>query len=171
MISINLIINLRNPFRSTEKLAPYFHLFVWGYAILTTAVVIGTGQAGRAGDGTCWISMDPEKYEINPYQFTFFAPLLIYFLLGIVALIYTSVRAYQTFQHRTMANLLARLRIFVFLFILMWSGNQLYLLLRINSDLGPIAYRIAEFFNRQYLPLTLLYTIQTRLYAYLSLYH
>ena len=54
MISLNLIINLQKQgFAKTSSLGKYYHMFVWGLACLTTAIMYSVyDRIGPSGDGT-----------------------------------------------------------------------------------------------------------------------
>lgn len=56
------------------------------------------------GDGTCWIKQDDRKNHTNWFQLTFFVPLLIYWVLAIVALFYAQTRTSQTTVRHTHAT-------------------------------------------------------------------
>jgi hypothetical protein len=78
MIAINLVVNLRNPFANAASYQKFYHMWVWSYAIATTSIMLGEGQVGRSGDGTCWIPENKDKDATNWYQLMFFIPLLMY---------------------------------------------------------------------------------------------
>lgn len=90
------------------------------------------------GDGTCWIKENPNKNETNYFQLTFFIPLLIYFIFSILALIYIYVRTRGIVvkeEKKLTQKIRMRTQIFVLVFIFCW--------------LGPVTYRITQFFNIQ----------------------
>ncbi len=84
--------------------------------------------------GTCWFLEDDTMDHTNPYQVLFLVPLIFYFAISVIAFIYRllilfianniSSSAQTSFQHRTMSQLLLRLKIFVALFIILWSGKK-----------------------------------------------
>lgn len=54
MISLNLIINLhKQGFARTSNLGKFYHMFVWGLSIVTTAIMFSFhSHIGSSGDGT-----------------------------------------------------------------------------------------------------------------------
>ena len=49
MISVNLVLNLRNPFANTSAYQKYYHLWVWPYALITTCIMLANEEIGPSG--------------------------------------------------------------------------------------------------------------------------
>jgi hypothetical protein len=51
IISLDMAINIRNPFHNTQPYTKFYHLFVWTYAVVSTLVLLTQGGYGPTGDG------------------------------------------------------------------------------------------------------------------------
>jgi hypothetical protein len=82
------------------------------------------GSGETYGDGTCWIKEDPNPDAINWFQLTFFIPLLGYFTMAIIALIYASLnRNRLKGESKLHRQLMFRMRLFVGVFVFFWTGT------------------------------------------------
>jgi hypothetical protein len=50
MISVNLVLNMRNPFSFTAPLSKYYHLWVWGYATTASVLMVVFKQIGPGSE-------------------------------------------------------------------------------------------------------------------------
>jgi len=134
MITLNLFLNLRNPLLQTDKYLVFYHMWVWGYSFVITVEMLLNDQYGKSGDGTCWIKENENKDATNWFQLTFFIPLLIYWILAIIVLIYASIRLRHQFPNRrTQEKVMKRMIFFVIVFIVFW--------------IGPIVRRVDQYFQ------------------------
>lgn len=122
MISLNLLVQLRNPFANTAGFAKFYHIWVWLLAASTTAVMVIAQAYGVSGDGTCWISN-------TKYRLMFFTPLLAYFLISLTTLLVAVVRMRNiqaVMSTDASTKVVFRMALYVLTFIVFWSGPLLH---------------------------------------------
>ena len=75
--------------------------------------MIGAQQMGPSADGTCGF-IGPK----NAFSFLFLIPLLLYYSLGLVALVYTAIRTRSQFQTDRLRYKILSDSIFVIIFFI-----------------------------------------------------
>eukprot|EP01102_Stenamoeba_stenopodia_P011095 TRINITY_DN3394_c0_g1_i1.p1 TRINITY_DN3394_c0_g1~~TRINITY_DN3394_c0_g1_i1.p1 ORF type:complete len:775 (-),score=152.04 TRINITY_DN3394_c0_g1_i1:402-2726(-) len=135
VVSINLVLDLQNPFGNNSSYFKWYHLFVWSLSAGTTLVMfIGFKSATcpEVGDCTNWMMDISWLYSINDhtcwfnddswYQALFMIPLVFYIFVAAIALILTLRHAwsghFDRFQRRAIT---VRMFIFTLLFVSLWS--------------------------------------------------
>eukprot|EP00050_Salpingoeca_kvevrii_P011558 m.16298 g.16298 ORF g.16298 m.16298 type:complete len:754 (-) comp3490_c0_seq1:89-2350(-) len=59
LLSVDLYLTLRNPFSFTKSNMKFYHLFSWGFAIVTTVIANYIGGFGLSLNYLCWLKEDP----------------------------------------------------------------------------------------------------------------
>eukprot|EP01114_Cavostelium_apophysatum_P012650 TRINITY_DN2883_c0_g1_i1.p1 TRINITY_DN2883_c0_g1~~TRINITY_DN2883_c0_g1_i1.p1 ORF type:complete len:621 (-),score=131.11 TRINITY_DN2883_c0_g1_i1:100-1962(-) len=119
IVSLSLIITIRNPFSQYGKYNKFFHIYAWTVSLISTIIVVATNNYGESFDGTCGI-----KGDDNPMRLLFFVPLFAAFIFAIASLIYslrTFTRGLGESQQFRRGHFV-RQTLYVLIFIVFWSG-------------------------------------------------
>jgi Frizzled/Smoothened family membrane region len=131
MISLNLLLQLKNPFANTESYQKFMHIWVWGLAGSTTILMLAFDQWGGSGDGTCWM-------KNTVWRFMFFIPLFLYLFVGVSTVTAVILRrkalTRQVANDRTISRMITRMSLYVVAFAIAWAG--------------PTIHRVAQFSER-----------------------
>jgi hypothetical protein len=114
MISLNLIIKLRSPFKNTAPNEKYYHFWVWSLSCITTGLLYFFQWFGPSGDQTCWFFRDKPLSQL-----LILVPLFVYVVIAFMALILFIKRIRYIVEDR---RILMRMVLYVSFFILFWSG-------------------------------------------------
>eukprot|EP01103_Thecamoeba_quadrilineata_P000489 TRINITY_DN10421_c0_g1_i1.p1 TRINITY_DN10421_c0_g1~~TRINITY_DN10421_c0_g1_i1.p1 ORF type:complete len:740 (+),score=85.71 TRINITY_DN10421_c0_g1_i1:162-2222(+) len=141
LISLNLLLSLMFPFKSTQKYTLPYHAFVWTFALTTTLIqgfTYDEKYLQQSADMTCWDTKPWVAYTC------FFVPLLFYMFLAIVVAtygIYSLVIMKKTTPERR--NIVFRMILYISVFLICWSGpivNRLYLQIDHHNELTGLQY-------------------------------
>lgn len=80
LVSFNLYITLRNPFRDTARFVKVYHIYVWALSTITLVVLLFKKSDASANLDGCWV-------KNSDYQLLTVVPLVIYFSFAIFVLI------------------------------------------------------------------------------------
>jgi len=128
MISLNLILKLKNPFTDTSAYEKWYHVVVWTLSVTTTILFCTLGDPKPSGDGTCWFGAK------DPYwRFLFYIPLVVYWILGFVALGATWKRLNRLQLYGSVRMLVIRQSLYVLVFFVCWSA--------------PLAHQLAQWIS------------------------
>eukprot|EP00026_Physarum_polycephalum_P003879 Phypoly_transcript_03895.p1 GENE.Phypoly_transcript_03895~~Phypoly_transcript_03895.p1 ORF type:complete len:624 (+),score=54.89 Phypoly_transcript_03895:95-1966(+) len=127
MISLNVVMNLRNPFKSTTRFLKFYHAYVWSVALITTCILFSHPKSlGPNGEGTCGVDD-----ATNPLRLVFYFPLLTYMMLGIFCLVLSlkgmaDLQNPKLFKASQRRKLMGRLILVVLVFICCWAGPTIH---------------------------------------------
>ena len=121
MLSVDLLITIKNPFTFHQEYAKYFHICVWGSSFTTTLILGVVGRDGRDLNYICWVEEDPHTEMRN----NLFALYIYYILMFIVFgfSIYVIIVASKAFRKglpdtiETRRRVLLHSRKYVFVFV------------------------------------------------------
>mmetsp|Transcript_38397 Transcript_38397/g.53446 ORF Transcript_38397/g.53446 Transcript_38397/m.53446 type:complete len:476 (-) Transcript_38397:1966-3393(-) len=131
MISLNLILSLRNPFVYSAQYLKLYHFYVWSLSSSLTLLMAVSGAFCPPGDCECrwWGFRGQGDYScwINGTSFSgqlsFFIPLFLTFLLGIASLFTSLYRTKNVFgDSKVRQDVLLRQTVYVGAFMIIWSG-------------------------------------------------
>ena len=147
IISLNIILLLRNPFMNPKTYVIFYHGYVWSISAVTTILLFSSGYMGGtpaygiSGDGTCWIGTEANQW----WQLLFLGPLILYFIISVVCFIVSIARVqiiggYSAKMRRGVFRMLLFSVVFVSIWVRNTAWRDFILIFFLSSNLPSTAY-------------------------------